>query len=133
MTGPAADKDVEAAAGNGAGAGAGAAPTPPADPADPAAPLDAALPRTMSAGGTTVAATWWDLFRAWAPLGYTTFGGPSAHVGQYLLVRGGRGRERGREGERRETHSPFHSILPFSFPYALSSCHDRSSSNACAG
>ena len=66
-----------------------ASPAPPAGGPDPPPrpALATSLPHTMSAGGTTVTASWWHLFKAWAPLGYTTFGGPSAHVGQYLLVR----------------------------------------------
>jgi len=90
---PLLDKDVEAAGGPGGGGGVGtanggASPPPAGGPDPPPRPaLAASLPHTMSAGGTTVTASWWHLFKAWAPLGYTTFGGPSAHVGQYLLVR----------------------------------------------
>ena len=96
LAGPSPDKDVEAAAGNGAqaGNGNGAGTAPPADPASTSTSTST-LPRTTSAGGTTVPVTWWELFREWAPLGYTTFGGPSAHVGQYLLVRLCRERRRG--------------------------------------
>ena len=39
-----------------------------------------------------------DLVRYWLPLGWTTFGGPSAHVGQFMLVGGARGGQGGRRG-----------------------------------
>ena len=81
-----------------------ALPAPPSAPTDEEArPADGATPSIAKAGGdaapeadaaAVVPATYAAIGRHFAVLGWTAFGGPSAHVAQFMIVGRGGGAER---------------------------------------